>query len=438
VSFLTALFTLFACMAGLNAEAQTTEFTYQGHLQNAGVAANGSFDFEFLLFDSLAGGSQLGTTLTRVGVGVTNGIFGVKLDFGSNFTGAGRFLEIRVQQMGGGLTLLTPRQAVTSAPYTIRSLSAASADSVAGVLGIANGGTGIGPMFPPSNTYLRSNGSGWQAAGISASDVPSNITVAAGGITGVLGTSQGGTGLGLASIPNNTYLRSNGSGGWSPGGIGVTDVPPGNTNYVQNTATQQASSNFNVSGTGTANILNATTQYNIGGVRAFNVRGTDNVFVGVNAGDACTGCNSSTIVGKNAGFTTVNGPNNAFFGFNAGIGTVNGGNVFVGSMAGQANTGGTSNTGIGFNADVGANLNFATAIGAGAVVTQSSSVVLGTTNVNVGVGVTAPKTKLHVAGGNVYIAGSPNGIIMASPNGTCYKITVLDGGALTTSVVACP
>ncbi|MEO7539357.1 MAG: hypothetical protein ABIV21_04980, partial [Pyrinomonadaceae bacterium] len=342
------------------------------------------------------------------------------------------------QQMGGGLTLLTPRQPVTSNPYTIRSLSAASADSVVGVLGIANGGTGIGPMFPPANTFLRSNGAGWQASGINAADVPSNISVASSGITGVLTTSQGGTGFSLASVPNSVFMKSNGAGGWGIGGIGASDVPPGSTNYVQNGTGLQATSNFNVSGTGTANIFNAAAQYNIGGVRAFNIRGSDNVFAGVNAGDACTGCNQSTIVGKNAGFVTTNGPNNAFFGYNAGIGTINGGNVFVGSMAGQANSGGTSNTGIGFNTDVGANLNFATAIGAGAVVTQSSSVVLGTTNVNVGMGVTAPKTKLHVAGGNVYIAGSPNGIIMTSPNGTCYKITVADGGGLTSGLIACP
>ena len=43
---------------------QTTEFVYQGQLQNASAPANGSYDFEFLLFDAVSGGSQIGPTLT--------------------------------------------------------------------------------------------------------------------------------------------------------------------------------------------------------------------------------------------------------------------------------------------------------------------------------------------------------------------------------------
>src|SRR5438876_873142 len=53
--------------------------------------------------------------------------------------------------------------------------------------------------------------------------------------------------------------------------------PPtaGSSNYIQNTTSQQGSSNFNISGNGTAggtlsaNIVNASTQYNIGGNRVF-------------------------------------------------------------------------------------------------------------------------------------------------------------------------
>jgi hypothetical protein len=50
-------------------------------------------------------------------------------------------------------------------------------------------------------------------------------------------------------------------------------VPSGSGNYIQNTASLQASSNFNISGNGTAagtlsgNIINATTQYNTGSNR---------------------------------------------------------------------------------------------------------------------------------------------------------------------------
>src|SRR5690349_13526833 len=118
------------CLAARTSFGQTTEFTYQGNLANSGVAANGSFDFEFALFDALNGGNQLGTTLSRNAVTVTNGVFAVKLDFGSAFPGAGRYLEIHVRQSGQqGITVLAPRQAVTSEPYSIQSINAATAAS---------------------------------------------------------------------------------------------------------------------------------------------------------------------------------------------------------------------------------------------------------------------------------------------------------------------
>jgi hypothetical protein len=113
-----------------NISAQTTEFTYQGHLQVSSMPANGSFDFEFALYD--AGGSQIGPTLTKSGVTVTNGVFSVNLDFGPGFSGGDRFLEIRVRSAGvGEMTTLSPRQPVNSSPYSIRSLAAGSAETAA-------------------------------------------------------------------------------------------------------------------------------------------------------------------------------------------------------------------------------------------------------------------------------------------------------------------
>jgi hypothetical protein len=62
---------------------------------------------------------------------VTNGIFAVNLDFGANsFNGGARYLEISVRADGSGqgFTTLNPRQPVTSTPYAVRALNAASAD----------------------------------------------------------------------------------------------------------------------------------------------------------------------------------------------------------------------------------------------------------------------------------------------------------------------
>jgi hypothetical protein len=388
------LFT-FILLSAADARAQTTEFNYQGQLQNSAVPANGSFDFEFLLFDQLSGGAQVGSTLSRNGVSVANGGFNVKLDFGSNFPGADRFLEIHVRQTGGGsFTPLTPRQAVSSVPYAVKSINAASAD-----------------------------------------------TVDAGNITGVLGTSQGGTGIGPALPVAGTFLRSNGKG-WSADGLTTSDVPGGSANYIQNnnTNTAQAASNFNVSGTGKADIFNATTQYNLGGTRILssggtlnnlfagngsgiaNINGINNSFVGAfsgyanqagannsffgnSAGANNSGGNSNSFFGSSAGYSSAANNYNSFFGANAGHDSVGGGETFVGTFSGASDVTGVFNTIIGYRADVGSGgLVNATAIGANAVVGNSNTMVLGsitgiggaTNDTSVGIGTTAPSARLHV------------------------------------------
>ena len=119
--FIVVLFTI-------SVSAQTTEFTYQGSLKYGAGLANGNYDFEFALYDAVSGGSQIGSTLTRAGVAVADGNFAVKLDFGANFPGANRFLEISVRQTGGGaFTLLIPRQQINSTPYSLKAINADNA-----------------------------------------------------------------------------------------------------------------------------------------------------------------------------------------------------------------------------------------------------------------------------------------------------------------------
>src|SRR5947208_8531657 len=118
-------------LAATSALAQTSSFTYQGRLTDGGAAANGNYDLQFAVFDSLGGGTQIGSTQTLNTVAVSNGVFSVTHDFGANsFPGANRFLEISARPSGGGsFTLLTPRQQVTSTPYAVRSASAGNADT---------------------------------------------------------------------------------------------------------------------------------------------------------------------------------------------------------------------------------------------------------------------------------------------------------------------
>src|SRR5262245_49123979 len=108
--------------------AQTTAFTYQGRLQDGALPANGNYDLEFRLFDALTAGTEFGVD-TALNVPVTNGLFTVQLDFGTQFPGGTRHLQISVKPAGSGsYTALSPRQPVTSTPYAIQSLNAAIAD----------------------------------------------------------------------------------------------------------------------------------------------------------------------------------------------------------------------------------------------------------------------------------------------------------------------
>ena len=414
--------TVIACLACCAAVAQTTAFTYQGRLTDGGTPANGDYDLLFNMWNSPSGGTLVHSQ-TFNNVRVTNGVFTVSLDFGaSSFTGPNRFLEIGAKLVGSSsFTFVNPRQQITSTPYAIRSLSAASADSV-------------------------------PASGVSA----------------------------------------------------------GSGNYIQNSSTQQTSSNFNITGNGTAggtltgNVVSATLQFNLGGNRILSA-GSENLFLGFEAGLANTAGIRNSFVGRFAGTANTTGNDNSFFGLRAGATTTTGsfnsffgnyagefgangslnsffgiragqrnsgsdnsffgtlagylnelgsGNTFVGHFAGQSNRFGSFNTLVGDTADVTevfpSSLTNATAIGARALVSQSNSLVLGSINgtngatadTKVGIGTTAPAFKLEVvdpsnkglrvqtntAGGTVASFGSNGDFRIDRPFVAGGRFTVLENG----------
>jgi hypothetical protein len=99
-----------------------TAFTYQGRLTDGGSPADGEYDLRFRLFNAASGGSQVGSTVTRGNVDVSDGVFTVQLDFGGGpFRGQARWLEIGVRPGAstGSYTPLTPRQELTAAPYAL-------------------------------------------------------------------------------------------------------------------------------------------------------------------------------------------------------------------------------------------------------------------------------------------------------------------------------
>lgn len=251
--------------------AQTTAFTYQGTLTDAGSPANGNYDLQFKLFDTsgVGTGTQQGATITNPTVAVSNGVFTVTLDFGANvFTGAERYLEIGGRPAGSGsaYTLLTTRQPITSVPYAIRSLRATSADTAT----------------TATNATNATNATTAQDA------------------------------LQLGGVPANQYVFT--------GDVRLADARqplPNSANYIQNTNTAQASSNFNIGGNGT-----------IGG----NLIASGNVGIGTTAPTAKLDVNGNTNLAGNLtiGTTVLTpasgmqigsnpNPSSGFSGANAGL-----------------------------------------------------------------------------------------------------------------------
>jgi hypothetical protein len=105
-------------------QAQTTEFSYQGELQNNNALASGNFDMRFRLYDAAAAGAQIGGQVTALNVPVTNGKFTQNMTFAGAFAGQQRWIEIDVRPAGGGAyTTLTARQKITTAPYAAFALA---------------------------------------------------------------------------------------------------------------------------------------------------------------------------------------------------------------------------------------------------------------------------------------------------------------------------
>jgi hypothetical protein len=119
--------------------AQGTAFTYQGQLQDNGTPANGSYDLQFMLYNTSVGGSHAGPILTNSATAVSNGLFTVTLDFEAGiFTGSNYWLDIAVRTNGETtFAELTPRQPLSPAPYAIYAPNAGLADTAASANSVA-------------------------------------------------------------------------------------------------------------------------------------------------------------------------------------------------------------------------------------------------------------------------------------------------------------
>jgi Chaperone of endosialidase len=416
--------------------AQTSSFTYQGKLTEAGTAANATYDMQFKLFDSptVGAGSQIGSTINNGTVPVNSGVFTVQLDFGAAaFSGADRYLEIGVRLAGdsSAYTLLSPRQQLTSAVYAIRAGSATSADNATQLAGVAAGQyvqttdprlTDARTPTAGSGNYIQ-NGSNQQTANFNIS-----------------GNGTAGGGLSGNSVNSSTDYKIGGNSVLRVSGLGITNTFAGVGAGAVTTPSESGGNENSFFGVvaGNKNTTGASNSFFGSFAGASNITGNYNAFFGSSAGTANLAANNSffgslagtanksgesnSFFGAQSGKSNVNGDNNSFFGYSAGLsatgsnntflGTFAGmqdktgfDNVFVGQFAGGPNVSGNRLTLIGSNAWVGSqNLINATAIGAFSIVNQSNSLVLGSIknlngagfDTNVGIGTADPQSRLHI------------------------------------------
>ncbi len=210
-----ALAGLLVGASALPAAGQNSNITYQGHLKDAGNGVNGLVDVSFSLYDAQSGGNQVGTTQFAEDVDVVDGLFSTEVDFGAGAFGGGpRWLEIAIARpAGGSYTTLTPRQAVTAAPYALYALDGP--------------GSGVTPWQLNSGDVYYNGGS----VGI-GTNTPSGALEAVGGVRSsgpgsgffVFNPNNPGASAHMSWLNDTARIRVGGSGAGANGGFSIQRI----------------------------------------------------------------------------------------------------------------------------------------------------------------------------------------------------------------------
>lgn len=177
VQFYLAAVILFIAFLTTISSAQTTGFNFQGRLNDGSNPANGRYDLQFLLYDALVGGNQVGAIVSKPNTVLINGVFSTQLDFGSAaFSGGNRFLEIQVRPAGSpnAHVILGARQQIASVPYAVKSLNATNADNATNAQNAVNATNATNAQNALSlggvaaSNYLLKNGDGSQLTNVTA------------------------------------------------------------------------------------------------------------------------------------------------------------------------------------------------------------------------------------------------------------------------------
>jgi hypothetical protein len=308
--------------------------------------------------------NRLGLFNVAIGTGrVIEGSFS-SIDWGS----AAHYIHVRMDMDGSGRFVDLGQSQLLSVPYALYAEKS----------GLTTGMQGDGSRNDPDD---------WSRTGNGGTNPSVNF----------IGTTDAQDLVVRTNGTERARFKTNGDVNLSTG----SNITIGNSNALNMDGTRNIHIGENAGAISTGD-QNAFIGYNAGQV---NTTGAKNTFIGPTAGRINTTGSQNAFIGGRAGFNNTTGGENSFIGWQAGQQNVSGNeNTFIGKYAGSSNTTGSLNTYIGSNSGGSANLTNATAIGAGAQVTVSNSLVLGN-NANVGIGVSAPDQRLHIAG-NARITGA--------------------------------
>ncbi|MBZ0267960.1 hypothetical protein K8I85_07380 [bacterium] len=226
------LMLLLALLGPAYAVPVSTTFTYQGELTDAGVGINGFSDFQFTLWDALAGGAQVGSLVQLDIVGVVDGRFTANLDFGDAFDGDARWIEVSVRNPHDPtnllpFTTLSPRQPLTAVPFAQQALEGAGWAG-SGTDLVLDGYTAVGIGVSNPVEELQVDGTIYsQSGGFRFPDGSIQTSAAApGGTTLDQAYDQGGPGAGRSIVSDAGAVDLQGAHGLS---ITVNSIHPGLT-----------------------------------------------------------------------------------------------------------------------------------------------------------------------------------------------------------------